>query len=140
MNIENELILTIKVNLGENIVVGNTNEGFLKVIPILGGTFFGKDINGTIVEGGADWNIKYSDSGSFVSAKYVLKTDDDVYIVIKNEGTINKKNEEQLIKTVPIFQVDKESKYNWLLDNVYVGSIDTTDDKYKININIYKLK
>lgn len=139
MSIENELILTIKADLGENMIIGNINEGLLKVIPILGGTFSGKYINGVLMPGGADWNIKFNDTFSYVSAKYVLKTYDGVYIVIENQGTINKANKNQIIKTATRFQVDKSSKYKWLSDHIYVGSINSTEDKYKIEINIYKL-
>lgn len=141
MYLEGEVVLKLKVLLGENIIVGNTNSGYLKVIPIIGGRFFGKDIEGEIIPGGADWNTKFNENISHVFAKYVLKTSDNIYITIENEGIINKEITNKVIKTVPKFQVDKNSKYKWLLDSVFVGSIETDQtNKSAINITIYKMK
>lgn len=141
MEIEGELALKLEVEIGENIIVGNTNQGYLKVIPIIGGSFWGKGIEGEIIPGGADWNIKFNENISHVFAKYVLKTSDNIFITIENEGIINKAIPNKVIKTVPRFQVDKHSKYKWLLDSVFVGSIETSETKKStIDITIYRLK
>ena len=113
----------------------------LKVIPIIGGRFWGKDIEGEIIPGGADWNTKYNENISHVFAKYVLKTSDNVFITIENEGIIDKTISNKVIKTVPQFQVDKASKYKWLMDSVFVGSLECRkNNKSVIDITIYKLK
>src|SRR5579862_9439473 len=47
---------------------GATNEGHRRVIPITGGTVRGPRINGTLLNGGADWNLTRNDGGGSVEA------------------------------------------------------------------------
>lgn len=138
MNLEAELIMKLHVQCQGDMDVKDDGSGYLKVIPIVGGTFEGK-INGSIVPGGADWNTSRSNNTGHVFAKYLLKTDDGEYIGIENEGKINN-NENLEIKTSPRFQVDSNSKYSWLNTGVYVASLNPGQVKGQIEIIIYKMK
>lgn len=137
MKLEAKEILRIHVQCGKDLEVKNVGGGYLRVIPIIGGYFEG-EINGTVVPGGADWNTQRANGISHVYAKYVLKTDDDVFISIQNEGNINFSDTEQRIKTVPQFQVDENSKYGWLNSGVYVGTLEVGKEG-RVEIRIYKL-
>ena len=54
---ELEFALQLKVTLGEAFGINNTQHGRRTVIPITGGTFEGPDIKGTILNGGADYQL-----------------------------------------------------------------------------------
>lgn len=130
-------ILHLKVECSSALKVEKNHSERLRVIPISGGVFNG-EIEGTIVEGGADWNTEKENDCSHVFAKYLLKTNDGEYIAIENEGTI-KKGSNNLIKTTPRFIADKNGEYSWLNYGVYVGSLEPGKDKYAVEIRIYKL-
>ena len=52
-----EFAFQLKVTLGETYSCGETQHGQRIVIPITGGTFEGPNIKGTIVNGGADYQL-----------------------------------------------------------------------------------
>ena len=52
-----ELVLQLRVTLGEAYSLGDTPHGRRTVIPITGGTFEGPNIKGTIINGGADYQL-----------------------------------------------------------------------------------
>ena len=54
---ELEFALQLKVTLGEAFAIENTQHGRRTVIPITGGTFEGPQLKGTIINGGADYQL-----------------------------------------------------------------------------------
>lgn len=137
MTLDAELIMKLQVQCEKEMEVRNDGSGFLRVIPIVGGTFEGK-ISGEIVPGGADWNTEREDGTARVFAKYLLKTNDGEFIAIENEGKINFK-ENGFIKTTPRFQADLSGKYSWLNYGVYVGSLEGGKKEGQVEITIYKI-
>jgi hypothetical protein len=137
MTLDAELILKLHVQCDMNMEVKNDGSGYMKVIPIIGGTFEGK-LNGEIVPGGADWNTTRDNGISHVFAKYLLKTDDGKFISIENEGKI-KFDENSNIKSSPRFQADSSGKYAWLNTGVYVASLDGGKKEGQVEITVYKL-
>ena len=83
-----EFALQLKVTLSEAYSCGETQHGRRTIIPITGGTFEGPNIKGTIVNGGADYQIANSAGRTELEAIYCIKTDDGVYIHIRNRGII----------------------------------------------------
>ena len=81
-----QLLFEVRAALDAAVVVGETPVGLKRVVPILGGTFSGPEIRGTIVPGGADWQYVRADSVTVVEARYLLRTDDDVLIEVHNRG------------------------------------------------------
>jgi hypothetical protein len=81
-----QLLFEARGVLEPSIVVGHTPEGLKRVVPILGGTFEGPELRGTIVPGGADWQYVRADGVTVVEARYLLRTDDDVLIEVHNRG------------------------------------------------------
>lgn len=138
MFLEAEEIMRIHVQCERDMEVKDDGCGFLRVIPIVGGTFDGK-LNGKIIPGGADWNTVQANQIGHVYAKYVLQTEDGTYISIENEGKIDMRIPEGRIKTVPRFQVDDSSKYAWLNGGVYVGELNAGEKQGQIEIIIYRL-
>jgi hypothetical protein len=76
-----EFALQLKVTLGDSYEVGDTQHGQRIVIPITGGTFEGPAIKGTIINGGADYQLANKAlNRTELEAIYSIKTDDGVYI------------------------------------------------------------
>lgn len=138
MKLEAELVLELEVELGQTQEVGDTPKGFLRLIPITGGTFSGPNIKGNILSGGYDWNTTRHDQTAHAFAKYALQTDDGVVISVENEGILPSKSElsetsqtnqtsqsvhSSLIKTTTRFEV-ADGKYDWLRSGVFVGSLE----------------
>lgn len=139
MHLEADRIMTIKVQCGSNYEVKEEGRGYLRVIPIEGGTVEGK-VCGEVVPGGADWNTTLdSDSKiAHVFAKYLIRTPDGDYIDVQNEGLI-KGDTQDKIKTSPRFKADLKGQYAWLNHGVYVASLDPGDEDAQVIITVYKL-
>ncbi|MDA3847557.1 MAG: DUF3237 domain-containing protein, partial [Vallitaleaceae bacterium] len=116
MTLDAELIMTLHVQCENPMEVKNDGSGYLRVIPIIGGSFEGK-VDGIIVPGGADWNTTRDNGVGYAFAKYLLKTNDGEYIAIENVGHIGM-NEDDRIKTSPTFQADHTGQYAWLNSGV----------------------
>lgn len=137
MTLDVEMIMKLYVLCENAMEVKNDGSGYLRVIPIVGGTFEGK-INGEVVSGGADWNTTKENEICHAFAKYLLKTEDGEYIAIENDGKI-KFGSESHIKTSPRFQADSAGKYAWLNTGVYVASLDGGKKEGQVEITIYKM-
>lgn len=142
-----ELIMELTVDCPERIEVGANDFGYLRAIMINGGSFEGEKLRGRVVPGGADWNMGYGGDNvdtvksARVFAKYLLQTDDDVYIAIENSGYRNRMAKDQpMIITTPSFHAPK-GKYEWLNHGVYVGSLQgrVKDGIQGVDIKIYKM-
>ena len=83
-----EFALQLKVTLGQAFSIENTQHGRRTVIPITGGTFEGPGIKGTIINGGADYQLANAQGRTELEAIYCIKTDDGVYIHVRNRGII----------------------------------------------------
>ncbi len=122
------LVYECDVTLQGALDVGKLPEGFRRVIPITGGTFRGPAMAGTVVPGGADWNLQRSDGAGSVEAAYYLRTDDGVLIRIVNRGVGGASvpaamaGELFFMFTTPEFQAP-EGKYDWLNRSTFVGTL-----------------
>ncbi|MFB0836071.1 DUF3237 domain-containing protein [Arthrobacter halodurans] len=79
-------LTTVKVKVGAPIEVGETSEGFRRVIPIVGGTVEGPELRGSVLPVGADFQLLKSDTLTELEAKYVIETDDGEKIYVSNVG------------------------------------------------------
>jgi len=149
ITLDAELVMTLRVDCPEEdrLVVGGNDWGYLRVIQIRGGHFEGERLRGRVVPGGADWNLgvggdsEESVNSRTVFAKYLLQTDDGVYIAIENLGYKHVDNSQNTrIQTTPSFHAPR-GKYEWLNYGVYVGSLSSSvkDGVRGIDIVIYKM-
>jgi len=65
---------------------GPARHGERRFVPILGGTVFGPELNGTLLEGGVDWQVQRADGATDISAHYVIRTDDGALIEVQSDG------------------------------------------------------
>ncbi len=141
-----EFALQLKVTLGEAYTCGETQHGQRTIIPITGGTFEGPNIKGTIINGGADYQLNNKATGrTELEAIYCIKTDDGVNIHVRNRGIINSGIDEQgnptfYFKAAPQFEAPVDSKYAWLNNALFVCQPDFATGFKGIVLNVWKVK
>ena len=141
-----EFALQLKVTLGDNYDVGDTQHGQRTVIPITGGTFEGPAIKGTIINGGADYQLANKAlNRTELEAIYSIKTDDGVYIHVRNRGIIWSGKDVQgnptfYFKAAPQFEAPADSKYAWLNNSLFVCAPDFTQQFKGIVLNVWRVK
>lgn len=130
-----ELAFEARVGVDAPLVVGNSAHGLRRVVPINGGTVSGPKLNGTVVPGGADWQVVRPDGVLDIEAKYTLKTDDGVLIMVTNTGyrhgpqaVIDRLGRgepvdpsEYYFRTSAKLEAPSDSKYAWVNKAVFVG-------------------
>ena len=141
-----EFALQLKVTLGEAYSCGDTQHGQRTIIPITGGTFEGPAIKGTIINGGADYQLgNKALNRTELEAIYCIKTDDGVNIHVRNRGIINSGKDEQgnptfYFKAAPQFEAPADSKYAWLNNAIFVCQPDFATGFKGIVLNVWKVK
>ena len=141
-----EFALQLKVTLGDSYDVGDTQHGQRIVIPITGGTFEGPAIKGTIINGGADYQLANKAlNRTELEAIYSIKTDDGVYIPVRNRGIISSGKDAQgnptfYFKAAPQFEAPADSKYAWLNNALFVCAPDFTQQFKGIVLNVWRVK
>lgn len=81
-----ELIARFRVSLGEPLELGPTPWGQRRVIPIVGGDFDGPRLTGTVLPGGADWQVVHADGTAAIDTRYTLRGDDGGLISVATAG------------------------------------------------------
>ena len=139
-----EFALQLKVTLGQAFSIENTQHGRRTVIPITGGPFEGPGIKGTIINGGADYQLANAQGRTELEAIYCIKTDDDVYIHVRNRGIIASGQDADgkptfYFKAAPQFEAPADSKYGWL-NNALVLCAPVWGQGEGITLNVWKVK
>ena len=142
---ELEFAFQLKVTLGETFSIENTQHGRRTVIPITGGTFEGPLLKGTIINGGADYQIANAQGRTELEAIYCIKTDDGVYIHVRNRGIISNAPDANgqpsfYFKAAPQFEAPADSKYGWLNNALFVCAPDFSANFKGIVLNVWKVK
>lgn len=113
-------VFDIKAEIGQAINGGPNPHGVRVTIPITGGTVTGK-VNGTIIPGGADYQLVNPDQGrSELQAIYTIMTNDSVAIHVCNEGISRFASDDSYFMTSPKFECDINSSYDWLNNRIFV--------------------
>ena len=132
-----EFALQLKVTTGEAYSCGETQHGQRIVIPITGGTFEGPKLKGTILNGGADYQLVNKALGrTELEAIYCIRTDDGICIHVRNRGIIA----EGYFKCAPQFEAPADSKYAWLNNALFVCSPDWSQQFQGIVLNVWLVK
>jgi hypothetical protein len=129
------LAMTLRVQVGPPMELGEVPRGRRRIIPILGGTFEGPNIRGKVLAGGADWQIVRADGLAELDTRYALQTEQGSLIYIENAGMrhappdITKKllageavdPAQVYFKTVPTFE-SSAPELQWLTRAIFVGT------------------
>ena len=140
-----EYALQLKVTLGEAFSINNTQHGRRTVIPITGGTFEGPGLKGTILNGGADYQLANAEGRTELEAIYCIKTDDGVYIHVRNRGIIAGGKDADgkptfYFRAAPQFEAPADSRYGWLNNALFVCAPEFSQDFKGIVLNVWKVK
>ena len=144
------LAMTLRVQVGPPMELGEVPKGRRRIIPILGGTFEGPNIRGKVLAGGADWQIVRADGLAELDTRYALQTEQGSIIYIQNAGMrhappdIMKKllageavdPAQVYFKTVPAFETSAP-ELQWLTRAIFVG----TGERYpaEVVIRVWKV-
>ena len=140
-----EFALQLKVTLGEAYGIDNTQHGRRTVIPITGGTFEGPEMKGTIINGGADYQLNGADGRTELEAIYCIKTDDGIYIHVRNRGIIANSKDANgtpsfYFRAAPQFEAPADSKYGWLNNSLFLCAPTYAADFRGIVLNVWRVK
>ena len=127
--------MELRVKVGAPTELGTVPRGRRRIIPIEGGTFEGPNIRGTVLTGGADWQIVRADGLAELDTRYALKTDAGELIYIQNAGMRHAPPDvtEKLLagqdvdpslvyfRTVPVFET-AAPRLQWLTRAIFVGT------------------
>jgi hypothetical protein len=117
------------------IEVGNGPTGARRVIPIVGGEARGPRLSGTILTGGADFQLIRHDHLAEIHARYVIETADGERVYVENTGirhappelmdnlTRNQPVDPALVyfRSVPRFET-ASGALSWLSKSIFVCS------------------
>jgi hypothetical protein len=83
---ELEFAFEVRAEVADPTVVGELPTGTRRIIDILGGSFQGPRLSGTLLPGGADWQLIREDGFTEIDARYTLQTDEGHLIYVSNVG------------------------------------------------------
>jgi hypothetical protein len=127
-------VMALHVRVDPPIDVGTVSGGRRRIVPIRGGTFEGPALRGSVLDGGADWQIVREDGLAELDTRYTLRTERGELIYIQNAG-VRRAAPEVVAKllagvdvdpslvyfrTVPTFET-ASPELQWLTRAVFVG-------------------
>jgi hypothetical protein len=125
-----------------------TPHGGRNVVRIKGGTFKGPDIEGEVLEGGADWQLIRPDGVRELEARYMMRTNDGVSIHVLNR-VLSRPDPASgdpfspgfYRRCVLSFEAPMDSRYAWFNTHVFLGTLTpaTTEKESAVIIRVWKL-
>ena len=76
----------VRCEVGALVSLGDAKYGERRYVPLLGGTVAGPELNGSIVEGGVDWQVNRADGVLDIAAHYVIRAGDGGLIEVQSDG------------------------------------------------------
>jgi Protein of unknown function (DUF3237) len=124
------------VDIGPTTSLGQSPLGKRRIVPILGGTFWGPKVKGTVLAGGADRQLIRRDGVLELSALYEMTTDDGAILTVLNHVTIDSAagyTRSALEITAP------EGPYDWLNRKVFVGTLNPLPERKAVLIRVFQV-
>jgi hypothetical protein len=119
-----EFVFEERVTLAPAVVLGETALGQRQYIPITGGRIVGPRLNGEVIPGGWDFQLRYPGGCGSLSADYFLRADDGTVIHVLNEAftCVPGAPGERTI-TRPRIEAPK-GPHEWLTRGTFVGILE----------------
>jgi hypothetical protein len=76
----------IRCEVGALVTLGSGPYGERRYVPLGGGTVQGPELDGTLVEGGVDWQVARADGVLDIAAHYVIRTTDGALVEVQSTG------------------------------------------------------
>jgi Protein of unknown function (DUF3237) len=81
------LVYRLEATLGQPLELGEVAQGHRRIVPLLGGRFTGRELNGSLVAGvSADWQIVLPDGTALGDIRYTLQTDEGDLLYVQSRG------------------------------------------------------
>ena len=108
-------LMRLRLTTSATADVGMTPHGTLSIFPVIGGTFEGERLRGTVLAGGGDWVVARADGTFDLDLRVTLETDDGALIHMTFTGVRDDAN--RYLRTLPRFEtaVPKYAFLNRLL-------------------------
>lgn len=118
-----------RVDLEPAEAAGSNPRGAGNRIGITGGTISGPMLQGTVLPGGADWQLIRSDGCSEIVADYFIRADDKSLIHVRNVGLACGADAERgaYARATPVFTAPV-GKHDWLNKSVFTSTIEPVID------------
>jgi len=84
--LQTRYVFTIAAFVGSPTSAGDIGTGVRRIIPVTGGEVKGRDVNGRVLAGGADFQIIRPNQLIELEAKYAFETDDGAVVYVENRG------------------------------------------------------
>lgn len=131
--------------------LGDGPLGRRRVIEITGGAFSGPRLSGTVLPGGADWQLVRTDGVACLDTRYTLETRDGALIYVQNRGYRHGPDEviarlargesvdpaSYYFRTSPWFETSAP-RYAWLNRTIFVGSGARLPDC--VNLDVFEVQ
>jgi hypothetical protein len=113
--------------------VGKTPYGLRTVFVVQGGTVSGEKINGSVMPGGLDFQLSFSNGGMEIEEIFVLRTGDGKFIYLRSAGAAADRSD---VRMAPDFEAPNGSGYSWLNTGKYAGRrvVDLAAKTMKISV------
>ena len=127
------LVFEANLKLDQAYEVGKTPYGQRDVFVFQEGTVSGEKINGSVMPGGLDFQLSFSNGGMEIEEIFVLRTGDGKYIYLRSAGTAADPSD---VRMVPDFEAPNASGYSWLNAGKYAGRrvVDLAAKTLKISV------
>ena len=80
-------VYRLKAVMGPPLDFGDVLAGHRRVVPLVGGTFTGPELNGNLLQGGsASWQIVLPDGTALAEVRYTLQTDHGALLYVRSSG------------------------------------------------------
>ncbi len=133
-----DLTVSVAAPIEAGAVTGLNSHGRRRIIPITGGTVRGR-LNGTVLPGGADFQLVVSDTCADLDARYLLRLDDapwaGAHVFVHNRALrrASADNTARLVRGEPVdpaaiyfrcaprFEVSHPA-LNWMTESLFIGT------------------
>lgn len=130
-----EFAFELFAEVADPTVVGETPNGTRRIIDILGGEFEGPRLSGTLLPGGADWQLIREDGFTEIDARYTLETDSGHLIYVTNVGMRHASEDvmrrlnagetvdqsEIYFRAIPTFETDAP-ELEWMMRSIFIST------------------
>ena len=146
--LQTRYVFNIAAFVGSPTSAGDIGTGVRRIIPVTGGEVKGRDVNGRVLAGGADFQIIRPNQLIELEAKYAIETDDGAVVYVENRGIrfgpielMERLNRGEAVdpnliyfRTVPKFETGT-AKYRWLMERLFIGSAARHVDRVVIDVH-----
>lgn len=134
-----EPVFYLDVTVGDLLVIGPSKHGQRQLIPITGGVVQGNRLQGTVLEGGADWQLQRADGLFDIDARYTVQAQDGDLIHVRNRGVMRIDSEGLYIRATPQFEAPLAGEHSWLNRALFVSSI-TLQQPGQVRVSVYRVQ